>query len=92
MEQVLQVDVTVLNFIVGSLVPLLVAVFSKINASSSLKAILNLGLSVLGGVASALLLTDGETTFLGIATSVITVQLPGSHKVAGLAESREIQN
>jgi len=75
MEQLVQVDVTVLNFVAGSLVPLLVAVLSKINASSSLKAALNLGLSILGGVASSLLLTDGETTFLGIATSAITVYL-----------------
>lgn len=75
MEQLVQVDVTVLNFIVGALVPLLVAVLSKVNASSGLKAVLNLGLSILAGVASTLLLTDGETTFLGIATSAITVYL-----------------
>ena len=75
MEQIVQVDVTVLNFVVGSLVPLLVAVFSKIHASSSLKATLNLGLSILAGATSSLLLTDGESTALGIATSAITVYL-----------------
>lgn len=43
-------DMTVIALITGVIVPLLVGLLTKINASPSVKSVLNFGLSALGGV------------------------------------------
>lgn len=52
-------DMTLFALLTGVIIPLLVGLLSKLNASSGLKAIFNFGLSA----ASSLLITVNETTF-----------------------------
>lgn len=75
MEDLIQVDVTVLAFVSGSLVPLLTALVTKLNAGSRLKALVNLGLSIVAGVVAYLVTVDGSTTVLGLLTAVISTYL-----------------
>jgi hypothetical protein len=75
MDEVLQVDLTVLNFIAGSLVPLAVGLVTKLNASSRLKAVVNLLLSVVTGVLTAMIAASGETTLALLASSAVTAYL-----------------
>jgi hypothetical protein len=57
----LRVNVTALNFIVGTAVPLLVALLAKWHAPANLKAILNLLLSAVGGALITLVAAGGAT-------------------------------
>ena len=75
MENIIQVDVVLLNFLVGSLIPLLTALFTKVNASSGLKSTVNLVLSLVTGTAGYLLLHDGAATVVALATHAITAYL-----------------
>lgn len=75
MNRLLEVDVTLLTFVLGSLVPLLTAVLTKVRASSGVKAIVNVLLSVVTGTASYWLLHDGKSTLVGLATAAITAYL-----------------
>lgn len=75
MEDLIQVDVTLLTFLAGSLIPLLTAVVTKWRASSRLKAIVNLSLSVLAGVVAYLVGVEGETTVLGLLAAATTTYL-----------------
>lgn len=58
---VLKVNATALNFIVGAIIPLAVALLAKWHASATLKAILNLGLSAVGGAVVTLAAAGGQT-------------------------------
>lgn len=75
MDTIIQLDVTVVTFVLGSLVPLVVALATKLNASSSLKAAVNVVLSIIVGVGGYLLANDGETTLLALAGAAITAYL-----------------
>lgn len=75
MKNLLQVDVTVLAFLSGSVVPLLTGLVTKIQASSRLKALVNLGLSVVSGCVAYLVTVDGSTTVLGLASAAISTYL-----------------
>lgn len=85
------VDIPLLTFIVGSLIPLVVAVLTKANASSSVKATANVVLSVVGGVVAFLLAHDGEATGIELVTAAIAAYLASGvaythfHKPTGLA-------
>lgn len=58
MEEVV-VDVVYLNVIIGVVIPLAVGLVAKLQASSSVKAALNLGLSALAGVLTEVIQTEG---------------------------------
>lgn len=75
MEDLIQVDVTVLAFLSGSVVPLLTALATKLNASGRLKAIVNLVLSVIAGVVAYLVGVDGETSVVGLLSATISTYL-----------------
>ena len=74
-EEIIQLDVTVVTFVLGSLVPLVVALATKLNASSSVKAVVNVVVSVTVGVCGFLLAHDGATTPLALVGAVITAYL-----------------
>lgn len=59
MEPVLYSDLTLLALLTGVIVPLLVGLITKLNASSAVKSVLNLGLTALG----AALATSQEIGF-----------------------------
>lgn len=75
MEHALQVDVAVLTFLVGTVVPLVTGLVTKLRSSSRLKAMTNLVLSVLGGVGAWLINAEGKTTVGGLASAIVTTYL-----------------
>lgn len=72
MEKVLEVDVTVITFIMGSIIPLVVGMLTKLKASSAVKAVVNVGLSVVTGVCSVLIAHDGKLTWQTLVSGVFT--------------------
>lgn len=71
-----KVDPLVLSFVVGSLLPLLVGFVTKLDTSTKVKTVLNLVLSVVGGVVAAFVANPDHTlTYLEIATAAIAVYL-----------------
>lgn len=86
-----QIDVTALNFVIGILIPLLVALVTKLDASKSLKAVLNLGLSAVAGAAVVAVQAAGNidvsSVIVGIGTTWITsiVSYYGLTAPAGIA-------
>ena len=75
MHTVLEVDVTLLAFLIGSVMPLLTGMVTKISASSRVKSVTNLVLSVLAGVLAHLMENTGKSTLLDLATAAITAYL-----------------
>ena len=75
MKDLIQVDVTVLAFLSGSVVPLLTALATKLRASSRVKAITNLVLSVVAGTVAYLVGVDGSTDVIGLLSAVISTYL-----------------
>lgn len=57
--EAIQVDLSLLNFVVGFVIPLLVGLITKLRASSGLKASMNLALSVVGGAIVTVIEADG---------------------------------
>jgi hypothetical protein len=49
---------TIITMVTGVLIPILVAVLTRVHASPALKAVLNAGLSALSGVLSTLVIDD----------------------------------
>lgn len=72
---VITLDATVLSFLVGSVMPLLTAFATKLKASSRIKGVVNLVLSVLGGVLAAFVANSGSLTLIEIASAAIVVYL-----------------
>lgn len=72
---VITLDATVLSFLVGSVLPLLTALATKLNASSAVKGVVNLVLSVAGGVLAAFMANSGSLTLIEIASAAIVVYL-----------------
>lgn len=75
MEHVITVDVQVLTLLTGTVIPLLVGFLTKQKASSRFKAVANLVLSVLAGVAGALLEAHGTLNVSQIFTAAMTTWL-----------------
>lgn len=75
MEHVLQIDVTVLAFISGTLIPLAVGLLTKLRASSQVKASLNLVLTVVAGLAAAFTQAHGSLSAGQVVTAVVTTYL-----------------
>lgn len=69
------VDVAVLGLMIGTLIPIVTRVITNSNASSSLKSIVNLVLSVLAGGAAALLQANGTLTLVELITAMGAVFL-----------------
>lgn len=84
-EDVIRVAPAFLAFIVGSLMPLLTALLTKVNASSAVKGTLNLVLSIIGGVVSAFVTAgDAGLTVLQIGTAAIAAYLASQVAYSGL--------
>lgn len=83
-------NVQICSLITGVLIPLLVAALAKAHASSSVKAVLNLGLSAIAGTVGTLLLqshANWQAWLLSVAmtwgTSIVSYY--GLHKPTGTA-------
>ncbi len=59
-SSVLNLDIPTLNLIFGVVIPLLVGLVTRLNASGGVKAVLNAGLSALAGVVSVWIELDGS--------------------------------
>jgi hypothetical protein len=77
MEQVLQVNVIAVTFVASFLIPLAVAALTKSGASSTVKAVLNLGLTVATGVCACVIQAKGSVT-LGQITTAVMAAFTGS--------------
>lgn len=83
-------DMTLLVLLTGVVVPLLVGLLTKLNASTGVKAVLNLGLTALG----AALVTSNQTGFewktfavnFGVAWAVSVGTYYGFYKPTGTAD------
>lgn len=75
LETVIQVDVTVLAFLAGTVIPLLTALVTKLQASSRVKAIVNLVLSLLAGSVAHLVAHDGQSNWMNLVTAMVAVYL-----------------
>ena len=75
MENIVQVDVVLLNFLVGSLIPLVTALLTRFNASSAAKTAVNVTTSLLAGTGGYLLLHDGKASVVALATHAIAAFL-----------------
>lgn len=71
----IELDVTVVAFIVGTVMPLLTAVLTKLSASSGIKAIVNLALSAGAGVLALFTASGGKTTWYEIVGAVVAAYL-----------------
>lgn len=75
---VITIDAAVLSFAIGSVLPLLTALAAKLNASSAVKATVNLVLSIAGGVLAAFVANSGSLTPIEIGAAAIAVFLGSS--------------
>ncbi len=89
----IQIDVTALSFVVGVLIPLLVALLTKVNASRTVKAVLNLGLSAIAGAVVVAIQASGninvQNLVVGVGTTWIAsiVSYYGVHDPTGSASA-----
>ena len=71
----IEVDLAVLTLLAGTIVPVLVGLVTKMNASSTFKAVANAALSAVAGVLAAALATGGtidvDTALMGALTTWI---------------------
>lgn len=72
---VIEMDVTVLAFLAGTVIPLLTALVTKITASSAVKAVANLILSMAAGGVAFLVANDGTGTLLELIAAMVSVYL-----------------
>lgn len=72
---VITIDAALLAFLIGSVMPLLVSLVTKLDASSGVKGVLNLVLSIAGGVLAAFQASSGSLTVMEIAAAAIVVYL-----------------
>lgn len=83
-DTVLTIDTVTLSFLVGSLMPLLTALATKLNASSGLKGIVNMVLSIAGGVLAAFVTADGSLTLYQVSAAAIATYLSAQTVYTGL--------
>lgn len=67
----ISVDVALLTFVLGSLVPLVVAILTKANASSGIKAVANVVLSIVAAVCTDLIAQGGKASVIQVLTVAI---------------------
>lgn len=84
-------DLTLLTLLTGVIVPLLVGLLTKLNASSAVKAVLNLGLTAAGTLLAVANETDFEwkvfVTSWAIAWTVSVATYYGFYKPSGVSAS-----
>jgi hypothetical protein len=83
-NQVIQVDVTVLTFALGTVIPLLVGLVTKLTATAQLKSILNLVISVAAGVLAVWIQAGGTITLMMLATAAFTTYMASQVTYHGL--------
>lgn len=81
---VITIDALALSFLVGSIMPLLTALATKLRASPSVKGVVNLVLSVLGGVLVAFQTNAGSLTIQEIAAAAIATYLSAQALYTGI--------
>lgn len=81
---VVTLDPILLSFLVGSVMPLLTSLVTKLDASSPVKGTVNLLLSVAGGVLAAFVTNNGALRWDEIAGAAITVYLSGQSLYTGI--------
>lgn len=74
-NSVIELDVTVLAFLAGTVIPLLTALITKLRASSGVKAVCNLVLSVIAGGVAHLIANEGASTWMELVTAMVAVYL-----------------
>jgi hypothetical protein len=74
-QSVITIDALTLAFFIGSLLPFLTALATKLNASSQVKGIVNLVLAIAGGVLTAFVTSSGSLTIQEIAAAAIATYL-----------------
>lgn len=72
---VIQVDMAVLAFLAGTVIPLLTALLTKLEASSGVKAVSNLVLSMAAGGVAYLVTNDGSGDLLELISAAVAVYL-----------------
>lgn len=72
---VIQVDMAVLAFLAGTVIPLLTAVVTRSQATSGLKAVVNLVLSMAAGGVAFLVANNGQGGVLELIASIVAVYL-----------------
>lgn len=68
-------NLALVSFAVGTVIPLLVALLTKLNASGKVKGVLNLVLSVLGGALTYLLDHSGSASYVQLLNAVVLTYL-----------------
>ena len=81
---VITIDALTLSFLVGSVMPLLTALATKLNASTTVKGVVNLVLSVLGGVLVAFQTNAGSLTLQEFAAAAIATYLSAQALYTGV--------
>jgi hypothetical protein len=74
-EQLIELDVMLLNFLLGVVMPLVTAALTKITASPGLKSTFNLVASLVAGSLGYLIAHDGRTTWYELLTYAFTTYL-----------------
>lgn len=84
-------DLTLYALLVGVIVPLLVGLVTKLNASPGIKAVLNLGLTALGTASVVFNQIDWDwkafAVNFGVAWAVSVATYYGFYKPAGVADT-----
>lgn len=70
-----KLDISWLTFVAGTVIPLLTALVTKARASSRLKSLVTLALSVLGGAVTYLLDNNGTVQAQALISNVVTTYL-----------------
>lgn len=78
MDEQILLNLSVLNFIAASLIPLAVALITKAKASSRFKAIANLALVVITSAVMYAIDQDGAVTLSGVMSTMIATYLTAS--------------
>lgn len=81
---VITIDALTLSFLAGSVMPLLTALATKLDASSTVKGVVNLVLSIFGGVLVAFKTGAGTLTYQEIAASAIATYLSAQALYSGV--------
>lgn len=81
---VITIDALTLAFLVGSVMPLLTALATKLRASAVVKGWVNLALSVLGGILVAFQTNSGTLTYQEIAAAAIATYLSAQALYTGI--------
>ena len=81
---VITIDTVTLSFLVGSVMPLLTALATKLTATPTVKGMVNLLLSVAGGVLAAFVTNSGSLTYQEIAAAAIATYLSAQAVYSGV--------